>query len=207
MQEKNKTTINDTADNVTSITQQKQMEITDTGNNTEVETADPGQEPETAIKEDELEKLKAEMNLYKEEVEHFKDKYLRLFAEFENYKRRTSKERIEYLRTAGQDVIKDLLPALDDIDRAQEVINDAKDINAIKEGLNLIKEKFKNTLEQKGLKEIECKGLDFNVESMESIAEIEAPSKELKGKVVEVVQNGYTLNDKIIRYAKVVVGR
>ncbi len=141
------------------------------------------------------------------ELEEQKDKYIRLLAEFENFKRRTSRERIELFKTAGQDVIKDLLPALDDIDRAEQVVAAAKDIDAVKEGLKLISEKVKNIMSQKGLKEIECKGMEFNTDMMEAITEIPAPSADLKGKVVDVLEKGYTLNEKIIRYAKVVIGK
>ena len=141
------------------------------------------------------------------ELDEQKDKYMRLLAEFENFKRRTSRERIELFKTAGQEVIKDLLPALDDIDRAQIVVADSKDIEAVKQGLQLIAEKLKNIMQQKGLQEIECKGLEFNTDKMEAITEIPAPNDALKGKVVEVLEKGYTLNDKIIRYAKVVIGK
>jgi molecular chaperone GrpE len=141
------------------------------------------------------------------ELEEQKDKYIRLLAEFENFKRRTSKERIELFKTAGLEVIKDLLPSLDDVDRAEQVVANAKDLEAVKEGIKLISEKLKNTLSQKGLKEIECKGLEFNTDLMEAITEIPAPTEELKGKVVDVLEKGYTLNEKIIRYAKVVIGK
>ena len=141
------------------------------------------------------------------ELEEQKDKYIRLLAEFENFKRRTSKERIELFKTAGQEVIKDLLPSLDDVDRAEQVVANAKDLEAVKEGIKLISEKLKNTLSQKGLKEIECKGLEFNTDLMEAITEIPAQTEELKGKVVDVLEKGYTLNEKIIRYAKVVIGK
>lgn len=148
-----------------------------------------------------------EQSVFSKEIEAQKEKYIRLLAEFENYKRRTAKERIEQIKTAGLEVITDLLPALDDVDRAQAAIADAKDIEALKAGLQLIDEKFRTTLHQKGLVEIECVGKDFDVELMESIAEIPAMNEEGKGKVIEVVQKGYTLNQKIIRYAKVVVGK
>lgn len=153
------------------------------------------------------EQLIDESTTFIKELEEQKEKYIRLLAEFENYKRRTAKERIELFKTAGQDVIKDLLPALDDIDRAGQVVSDAKDIEAVKEGLTLISEKIKSTLSQKGLKEIACLGLEFNTDSMEAITEVPAASDDLKGKVIDVLEKGYTLNDKIIRYAKVVVGK
>ncbi len=148
-----------------------------------------------------------ETSSFIKELEEQKEKYIRLLAEFENFKRRTAKERIDLFKTAGQDIIKDLLPAVDDIDRASLAVIEAKDINAVKEGLTLIGEKIKNILSQKGLKEIECKGMDFNADSMEAITEIPAPTDEMKGKVVEVLEKGYTLNEKIIRYPKVIVGK
>lgn len=153
------------------------------------------------------EQIVDEASSFVKELEEQKEKYIRLLAEFENFKRRTAKERIDLFKTAGQDLIKDLLPAVDDIDRASIAVNDAKDINAVKEGLTLIGEKIKNILNQKGLKEIECLGLDFNADMMEAITEIPAPAENLKGKVVEVLEKGYTLNEKIIRYPKVIVGK
>lgn len=141
-----------------------------------------------------------------QQLEEQKDKFIRLLAEFENYKRRTSKERIEILKVAGQDVIADLLPALDDIDRAEQVMQEANDIDAIREGLNLISEKIKSILKAKGLENIVKKGDTFDTETMEAISELES-GEEFSGKVVEVLVKGYTLNDKIIRYAKVVVGK
>ena len=141
------------------------------------------------------------------ELAEQKDKFIRLLAEFENYKRRTTKERIELFKTAGQEVIKDLLPALDDIDRAEQALSSAKDVDAVKDGLKLMSDKLRNTLSQKGLQEINCKGEVFDTDKMEAITEIPAPTPDLQGKVVDVLEKGYTLNDKIIRYAKVVVGK
>ena len=152
------------------------------------------------------EKMVDESTTWIKELEEQKEKFLRLLAEFENYKRRTSKERIEMLKVAGQDVIKDLLPALDDIDRAEGVVKEAKDLDAVKQGLFLIGDKVKNILKSKGLSSIVQPGDTFDTETMEAITEIEA-GEELKGKVVEVLEKGYTLNEKIIRYAKVVVGK
>ncbi len=134
------------------------------------------------------------------------DKYLRLFAEFDNYKRRTQKERVELLQTAGKDVIISLLPVLDDFDRANKAMEGASDIASISEGVNLIHTKLKNTLAQKGLKEIESINTVFDTDNHEAITKIPAPTEELKGKVVDELEKGYTLNDKVIRFAKVVVG-
>lgn len=134
------------------------------------------------------------------------DKYLRLFAEFDNFKRRTQKERVELLQTAGKDVIVSLLPLLDDFDRANKAMEGATDIAPIREGINLIHTKLKNTLAQKGLKEMESIHTAFDTDHHEAITKIPAPTEELKGKVVDELEKGYTLNDKVIRFAKVVVG-
>jgi molecular chaperone GrpE len=141
------------------------------------------------------------------DLEKEKDKFLRLFAEFENYKRRTSKERVEMFKTAGQDVIVGLLPVLDDFDRAINEITKAKDKNLLK-GVELIHNKFKETLRSKGLELMEVKEGDvFDAELHEAITQIPAPSDKLKGKIVDVVEKGYKLGDRIIRYPKVVTGK
>ncbi|WEK18324.1 MAG: nucleotide exchange factor GrpE [Candidatus Pedobacter colombiensis] len=134
------------------------------------------------------------------------DKYLRLFAEFDNYKRRTQKERVELLQTAGKDVIVSLLPLLDDFDRANKAMENATDIASIREGVNLVHTKLKSTLAQKGLKEIESIDTPFDTDYHEAITKIPAPTEEMKGKVIDELEKGYTLNDKVIRFAKVVVG-
>jgi molecular chaperone GrpE len=135
-----------------------------------------------------------------------KDRYLRLFAEFENYKRRTGKERVEFFKTANEDVMLSLLPVLDDFDRALNEIDKSDDTNL--KGIQLISSKLNETLKQKGLEAIEIKpGDDFNADIHEAITQIPAPSKELKGKVIDVIEKGYTLGEKIIRYPKVVIGQ
>lgn len=143
---------------------------------------------------------------FKEELALANDKFLRLYAEFDNYKRRTSKERVELLQTAGKDVIVSLLPVLDDFERASRAIENAKDVAAVKEGVNLVHNKFKNLLAQKGLKEMTSKGQPFDADIHEAVTNIPAPDESLKGKVVDVLEEGYLLNDKVIRFAKVVVG-
>ena len=136
-----------------------------------------------------------------------KDKYLRLFAEFENYKKRTSKERIELFKTASQELMTSLLPIMDDFDRGLTEIKKVKDKELLK-GMQLINDKFKNTLTQKGLTEIEVnKGDVFDAEIHEAITKIPAPSDKLKGKVIDAVEKGYKLGEKIIRYPKVVIGQ
>ena len=135
-----------------------------------------------------------------------KDKYLRLFAEFENYKRRTSKERLELFKTANQEVLQSMLPVLDDFDRALIEIRKAEN-DLLTKGVELIHEKLKNTLTSKGLEEVAVAAGDaFDADFAEAITQIPAPSENLKGKIVDVVEKGYKLGDKIIRYPKVVIG-
>jgi len=142
-----------------------------------------------------------------EKVNEANDKYLRLYSEFDNYRKRTIRERIELSKTASEEVIIDLLPVLDDFQRAIKSNEESEDCNAIKDGINLIYTKFKGTLEKKGLKPIESKGNEFDTDFHEAITQIPAPSKELKGKVVDEVEKGYQLHDKVIRFSKVVIGQ
>jgi molecular chaperone GrpE len=148
----------------------------------------------------ELEKVQAEL-------EDMKDKYVRLFAEFDNFKKRSARERLDYLKTAGQDILRDLLPVLDDMERAEKSISAAADVAAVKEGFLLIKDKLTKNLQSKGLKAMQSVGEPFDADFHEAITEIPAPTEELKGKVLDEVEKGYLLNEKIIRYAKVVVGK
>ena len=129
-----------------------------------------------------------------------------MFAEFDNYKRRTQKERVELLQTAGKDVVVSLLPVLDDFERALKATENATEVNAIREGVMLVQTKLKSILGQKGLKEVESLHTTFDTDMHEAITKIPAPSDDLKGKVVDELEKGYTLNDKVIRFAKVVVG-
>jgi len=168
--------------------------------NTEEEIAD-----ETVAEEAEPVELSAEEKL-KEENAALNDKYLRLFAEFDNYKRRTQKERQELLQTAGKDVIISLLPVLDDFDRANKAIESATDINPIREGITLVHNKLKGVLIQKGLQQMESINTVFDTDNHEAVTKIPAPNDDLKGKVIDELEKGYTLNDKVIRFAKVVVG-
>ena len=143
-----------------------------------------------------------------EELAKEKDKFLRLFAEFENYKRRTSKERMELFKTAGQEIIVSLLPVLDDFDRAMKELSKAEnDDNELLKGVQLIRGKFRETLNSKGLQEVSTKQGDvFDAEIHEAITQIPAPKNKLKGKIIDVIEKGYKLGDKIIRHPKVVVG-
>jgi len=148
----------------------------------------------------------AEEEKLRAEVAEWQNKHLRLYAEFDNFKRRTSKERLELLQIAGKDVIVDLLPVLDDFERAQKSMETATDIEALKEGVKLVHHKLKNTLANKGLKEMDAKGKEFDADVHEGITNIPAPSNDLKGKVIDELEKGYYLNDKVIRFAKVIIG-
>ena len=167
---------------------------------------------EESIQDQETEQIQeindpsTETNKLTQELEESKDKFLRLFAEFENYKRRNAKERMELIQTAGRDVISSLLPVLDDCDRAEKQLATSEDIDQLKEGVSLVFNKLRNTLQSKGLKPMESVGNDFDVEKHEAIAEIDT-QKDQKGKVVDEVEKGYYLNDKLIRFAKVIVGK
>lgn len=142
----------------------------------------------------------------KEELGKEKDKFLRLFAEFENYKKRTSKERMELFKTAGQEIMVSLLPVLDDFDRALKELSKSEDKEMFK-GVELIRVKLRETLNSKGLQEVSAKQGDaFDAEVHEAITQIPAPDKKLKGKIIDVIERGFMLGDKIIRHPKVVVG-
>jgi molecular chaperone GrpE len=160
-----------------------------------------------AVEEKVIEEQTIEEKLH-EELKQEKDKFLRLFAEFENYKRRTSKERIELFSTASEDVMKTMLPVLDDFERALSHIEDDKEAEQLRKGVLLIYQKLVSTLEQKGLKAIKVeKGEAFNADNHEAITQIPAPSDDLKGKIIDVVEKGYKLGEKVIRFPKVVIGQ
>lgn len=150
--------------------------------------------------EDEYEKLR-------EELAESKDKYLRLVAEFDNFRRRNAKERVELIQTASKDVIQSLLVVLDDTDRAAKQIESSNDIAQIKEGVTLVFNKLRSTLLNKGLKKMESVNQSFDADLHEAITEIPAPNPEMVGKVIDEIEPGYYLNDKLIRHAKVVVGK
>jgi len=143
----------------------------------------------------------------RQEIGELKDKYLRLYAEFENFRRRTSKERIELISTANAGLLKSLLPILDDFERARAAFEgQGPEVDAFREGVELIYTKFLRTLENEGLKPMEAQGEIFNADFHESVAQFPAPDETQKGKIIDVLEKGYYLNDKVIRYAKVVVG-
>lgn len=134
------------------------------------------------------------------------DKYLRLSAEFDNYRKRTLKERMELTRNAGEQLLVKILPVMDNFERALKSMESATDVPALKQGVDLIYSNFRDFLAQNGVKEMECLHTDFDADTQEAVTKIPAPTEELKGKVVDCIQKGYTLNDKVIRYPKVVVG-
>ncbi|MBQ8864046.1 MAG: nucleotide exchange factor GrpE [Rikenellaceae bacterium] len=140
------------------------------------------------------------------EAAGWKDKYIRLQAEFDNYRKRTLKEKMELVATGGEDVIKSLLGVMDDLERALNAVRTATDVDALRTGVEMIDGKFREVLRSKGVEEIEAMGKEFDVDHHEAIAKIPAPTPETKGKIVDVVQKGYKLKDKVVRYAKVVVG-
>ena len=163
--------------------------------NIEVEVKDEA----PAVEEDPVARLESE-------VSEWKDKYVRLSAEFDNYRRRTLKEKMELTKTAGENVLVKVLPVADDFERAIQSMQDAKDCTAILEGVDLIYHKFKEFLNQQGVKTIDAMHTQFDTDIHEALTKIPAPKKKLKGKVVDVIEKGYTLNDKVIRFSKVVVG-
>jgi molecular chaperone GrpE len=172
----------------------------------ETKKSQEGSQVEDQTKETQVEELSVEDQL-KEDLAKEKDKFMRLFAEFENYKRRTSKERIDLFKTAGQDVIVSLLPVLDDFDRAYYEISKTKEKELLK-GVELISNKLKDTLKNKGLEVVVVdKGDLFNADDHEAITQIPAPTDDLKGKIIDVVEKGYKLGDKVIRFPKVVIGQ
>lgn len=152
------------------------------------------------------EELGKELEAAQATIEDQKDKYLRLSAEFDNYRKRTMKEKAELILNGGEKSISSILPVIDDFERAIKTMESATDVNAVKEGVGLIYNKFIATLAQNGVKVIETTGKPLDTDFHEAIAVIPAPEEELKGKILDCVQNGYTLNDKVIRHAKVVVG-
>lgn len=174
--------------------------VADMDKATEKPGADPAQAEQSSVNNAKLETLTKEHN-------ELKDKYLRLRAEFDNFRKRTLKEKLDDRKLAKKDIMTELLPILDDFDRANKVAVDAKTVESISEGMRLVHQKFINTLTLQGLQAIESNEVVFDPEIHEAIAEIPAPTEKLKGKVVDTVEKGYMLNGIIIRHPKVVVGK
>jgi molecular chaperone GrpE len=141
-----------------------------------------------------------------EKLAELQDRYLRLSAEYDNFRKRTLKEKIDLQKSGNENLLQSILPVADDFDRAMQMVDEAKDIKAVKEGMKLISGKFQGFLKQQGVKEIEAVNKAFDTDLHEAITKIPAPTKKLKGKVVDVVQKGYYLNDKVLRFSKVVIG-
>ena len=181
--------------NTESIAPENEMNI-----NTDENAAGTSHLNEPVGEEDEIGRLTADL-------QEQKDKYIRLMAEFENFRRRTSKERLDLIQTAGKDVIVSLLDVLDDCDRAEKQLGISDDIAVQKEGIQLVFNKIRSTMQAKGLTAMESIGKDFDAELHEAITEVPVPDDKQKGKVIDEVTKGYLLNEKIIRFAKVVVGK
>jgi molecular chaperone GrpE len=154
-----------------------------------------------------IEELQKEVDELKQKNEELKDKHMRLFADFDNYKKRVSKEKTDIQKNASEEVLKELLPVIDDFERALETADNAENVDSVNEGTRLIYQKMMKTLGRKGLQPMESKGHDFDPEYQEAVTEIPAPSDDQKGKVIDEIEKGYYLNDKILRFAKVVVGK
>ncbi len=183
---------------------EEELNVEETLNNAEEQPQDEQAEnPTPMTHEEELEK---ELETAQETIEEQKDKYLRLSAEFDNYRKRTMKEKAELILNGGEKSLSSILPVVDDFERAIKTMETATDVNAVKEGVELIYNKFMAVLAQNGVKVIETKDQPLNTDYHEAIAVIPAPSEAQKGKILDCVQTGYTLNDKVLRHAKVVVG-
>lgn len=167
-------------------------------------TEQKDQSNENISTDNELDDIQKQIDTYKSQVEEWQDKYTRLFAEFDNYKKRTRQERFDLINSAGADIISDLLLVIDDFERALSSLEVSDDIESVKEGYNLIYNKLLNTLKRRGLEPLESLGEVFDTDLHEAVSMVASEDK--KGKVVEVVQKGYKLRDKVLRYAKVVVG-
>lgn len=197
MNKKTKYTSNENIEDTDQLKEQATKDIKD-GTEVQEESTENNQEQENE-EQDITEKLQ-------KEIEDQKDKYLRLSAEFDNYRKRTLKEKSDLILNGGEKSISSILPVIDDFQRALESMDKAEDVHAVKEGVTLIYDKLLKTLEKNGVKVIETKEQPLNTDFHEAIAVIPAPSEELKGKIIDCVQTGYILNEKVIRHAKVVVG-
>ena len=186
------------------IVKEEELNVEETLNNAEEQPQD--EQAENAAPMTHEEELEKELETAQETIEEQKDKYLRLSAEFDNYRKRTMKEKAELILNGGEKSLSSILPVVDDFERAIKTMETATDVQAVKEGVELIYNKFMATLAQNGVKVIETKDQPLNTDYHEAIAVIPAPSEAQKGKILDCVQTGYTLNDKVLRHAKVVVG-
>jgi molecular chaperone GrpE len=183
----------------------KKIEVDENLSEDQVQEAPNEEETEAETAEEAQEEEKKEPTT-EEKLAELQDRYLRLTAEYDNFRKRTLKEKIDLQKSANESLLGALLPVADDFDRAMQSVEEAKDIEAVKEGMKLISGKFQGFLNQQGVKEIEALNKAFDTDLHEAITKIPAPSKKLKGKVVDVVQKGYFLNEKVLRFSKVVIG-
>lgn len=182
-----------------------EQEVIDNMNNEVMNEEGANEAPETVV--DNTAKLSAEIEDLKAQVAKQKDDYLRLMAEFDNFRRRTLREKADLVKTGGEACMKAILPVIDDFERALQAVDNSNDIDALKEGVGLIYNKFRTYLDQNGVKEMETIGQVFDADKHEAIAQIPAASPEQKGTIIDCTQKGYTLNDVVIRYPKVVVAQ
>ena len=165
----------------------------------------PAAEADTAEADDSSEAAEEPCNSLQAEVNELKDKYIRLSAEFDNDRKRTIREKADMLKFASEDTLRDMLPVVDDLERAAQAVETATDVESLRQGISLIVNKFHEFMKSKGVREIECMGQALDTDLHEAISKIPAPEPEQKGKIIDVVQKGYTINDKVMRFAKVVV--
>ena len=177
-------------------------------------TEDKTEEKETTIENNDQQTTEANVDESSKKLQEIQvkydelnEKYIRLFSEFDNFRRRTTKERADLLRSAGDDVLKEMLPVLDDFDRAKKAMHASENITSAKEGFDLIHNKFTDALKKKGIEEMQCIGVEFNPDLHEAITEVPAPSEDMKGKIMDVIEKGFYINGKILKYAKVIVGK
>lgn len=190
-------------DDKAKVNEQNENETTDRAAHEETFSSKKESKKDKAHKKN---KIEEQLEKAENEVLDLKDKHIRLQAEFDNYRKRTMKERMELLKTASESLLVNILPVIDDFDRAIQTLEAVEEQNHVKEGVSLIYNKFQEFLKQNGVKEIEAKGKDFDTDLHEAITTFPAPTEDLKGKIIDVVQKGYYLNDKVIRHSKVVIG-
>ena len=190
--------------------QEQEAEVTETAASEQDETAKEDKKKNTKAKKEDKKpkKNKSEEKIedLEKELLELKDKHIRLQAEFDNYRKRTMKEKMDLIKTGGETVLINILPVIDDFDRALIAFNEMKEDDPLKQGISLISNKFQDFLKQNGVTEIDAKEKDFDTDLHEAITKIPAPNEDLKGKVVDVIQKGYLMNEKVIRFSKVVIG-
>jgi len=187
------------SDNAHDNNEQNQNEQANSTENTTEEASANGNNDIVEVNAAKIAELEAK-------VAEANDKYLRLYSEFDNFRKRSIKEKADIIKAGGEDVFKAVLPVIDDFERAMKAAENATDVAAVSEGVHLIYNKFKTTLKQKGLEEMEAAGKVFDADIMEAITSIPSPTEDMKGKVIDEVEKGYSLNGKVIRFAKVVIG-